>query len=186
MATSTPHLLLRKPAPADLANVTTDVSDNMAKIDAGLLAIAKPPRCRVTRATAQNIVHATVVPVQWTAEDYDTANLWDVAAPTKLFAPVAGTYRVQSGVQMQIYAPGGIRVFQAYRYSAAGVALTSLFSGQSNPNSIWFAEQTHAGECYFDAGDYAEVSVYQNSGVTIILDAVTYTTWASMRLVAVA
>lgn len=34
MATTTPQLILRKPAGADNVNVTTDISDNMDKIDA--------------------------------------------------------------------------------------------------------------------------------------------------------
>lgn len=34
MATTTPQLVLRKPAGTDLINVTTDISDNMDKIDA--------------------------------------------------------------------------------------------------------------------------------------------------------
>lgn len=34
MATTTPQLVLRKPASTDLVNVTTDISDNMDKLDA--------------------------------------------------------------------------------------------------------------------------------------------------------
>lgn len=186
MATSTPHLLLRKPAPSDLANVTTDLSDNMDKIDAGLAAIARPPRCKVTRLdNTHAVVNATVVPVTWTAEEYDASNMWSAAAPTKLFAPVAGYYRVIAGIQFQAYAPGAIRVIQAYRYTAAGVAVSSIWTAQYTPNGSWLVGGTNAADIFFAAGEYAEMSVYQNSGVTNVLDGLTYPMFAIMRLVSV-
>ncbi len=186
MATSTPHLLLRKPAASDLANVTTDLSENFDKIDAGYAAIARPPRCKVTRLDGtHNVLTATVTPLTWTAEEYDASNMWSLAAPTKLFAPVAGWYRVISGIQFQAYAPGAIRVIQAVKYTAGGAASVQLWAAQYNSSGTWFVGGTNVGECWFAAGEYAEMSVYQNSGVTLVLDGATYPMFAIMRLIAV-
>ncbi len=179
MASNTPYLNLRKPDGVDLVNYLADLDDNYDKIDAGVLAIAKLHRCRVSRITAQAVGSGVSSAVVWTVEDYDSSTMWNPANPSRIVAPVAGTYNFSFGTQFAISAAGGARSIFFLKNSGGAVLAISHFF----PNASWYAGGVVETDVVMAANDFIECMVYQNSGGVLNLDAA-YAMWATGKLVA--
>lgn len=65
--------------------------------------LAVVPSARVTKDTLQaaDADPSTQVAASWNTEEFDTANLWDPANPTRLTAPISGIYLVTAGAIRQ-------------------------------------------------------------------------------------
>ena len=180
MASNTPFLVLRKPDGVDLVNYLTDLDDNYDKIDAGVLAVAKPPRCRVSRITTQAVGSGVSSAVVWTIEDYDSSTMWNPANPSRLVAPVAGTYNFSFGCQFAASGTAGARAFFFTKNGVATVIAISHFM----PNASWYVGGTVETDIVMAANDYIECMAYQNTGGVLNLDNA-YVMWATGKLVAV-
>lgn len=149
--------------------------------------LAKPPRCRVNRTAVQAINNNSSTAVIWANEEYDYAAgnfggiaggaMWAVGQPTRLVAPVAGTYDVKAGAQFAINATG-VRLLYI---GLNGVTIVGIWHGLGN--SGWFTGATLAGDIKMAAGDYLELIAYHTAGAALNID-VSYAVFMSMRLVA--
>ena len=139
-----------------------------------MIDVAKPARCRVERTASQSIPNGGAA-VSWTSEIYDTANMWAVGQPTRLIAPVAGTYRMSFGAQFAISAVG-VRVLYVIRNGLIKAALPI------GPTGAWYAGGCVVTDDVMAAGDYFECMAYQNTGGALNLD-IGYPIWAALTLI---
>jgi hypothetical protein len=182
MATNTPFLNLRKPDGVDLVNYLADLDDNYDKIDAGVLAVAKPRRARVSRVTAQAVGSAVSSAMVWTIVDYDTAVFWAAGQPSRLTCAVAGTYNFSFGAQFAISAAGGQRSLFLQRTTAIGGVATIIAISHFTPNASWYCGGTVECDMNMAVGDYVECMAYHNAGAVLNLDPA-YVMWATAKLV---
>lgn len=150
-------------------------------------AVAKPPRVRVRRTTNQSILNTTSTQVIFGVEDYDYAagNVggiaggtgWVIGNPTRLVAPIGGTYQAAGGMQFAINATGA----RLWWLMLNGT--TTLCLGHSVGNGTWYTGNSISTDVKMAASDYIELWCYQSSGGALNVD-VTYPIWASLRLVA--
>ncbi len=80
------------------------------------------PSARVTKDGLQAANGDTPVAASWNTEEFDTANVWNPADPTRLTAPISGIYLVTAGAIRQMNSsaiPGiAIRVGGTVEYAA--------------------------------------------------------------------
>jgi len=118
--TTPPTVIAGQPLPATDWN--TKIRDSME-------ALAKPSRCKVSRAAVQSIPNNAITPISWTAEDYDVDGMFAIGTPTDLVAPVAGLYQVifncgfanaAAGARQWSIALGGVNIAQVELPGSSG------------------------------------------------------------------
>lgn len=122
------------------------------------------PAARVTNPIAQEIPSGTSTPLAFTAlRDGSDPDVFDAGAPTRLTAPVAGWYLITGSVNWEPNDDGlrSLAIEQNDSTNIADVTQPALAGeGVSTPQSIstlW----------YLAAGEFVELVVLQDSGVTI-------------------
>ncbi len=118
------------------------------------------PRVRVYRETDQAIPTGTSgAAISFSASRWDTADMWNVADPTKLYCRVPGHYIIQGAIRFAANATG-------YRQLQAVLNGTTVLDDDMNPantaangttlrvNTNWVLAE----------GDYIELIATQNSG----------------------
>ena len=113
---------------------------------------------RVTRTTNQTLTTATVTPIDWDSQDYDTDDYWEgVTNPERFTVPTAGKYRVSAVITWGANSTGRRHL----RFHVNGVEQTTLAT-----DPVGSAAYGMAASETFDlaAGDYVTVEAYQTSG----------------------
>lgn len=117
-------------------------------------------RTNLTAAQTIGSTGATGTALSWSGVDINNGALWASGQPTRLTAPVAGTYLIEASVQWN-GAGGGARI--AY-FGVNGAGFGTEASVNAGPNSGGGSEQALSMVKYLAAGDYVETFVMQTSG----------------------
>ena len=136
------------------------------------------PQARVEKAAAQSIpTGPAFTGLTWATELYDTAGLFNPAAPDRLTAPIAGVYAIEAGVRWAANATG-------FRF--AGICINQLPADCSIDDNIAVSEyatnddpgvgalkltqQSVSTQVKLAAGAIVHVVVTQDSGVALNVD----------------
>jgi hypothetical protein len=120
------------------------------------------PACRATAAGSLNVPTTTETLISFDAEDFDTDGMHDTAVNnTRFVAKTPGLYRF-TATHVWGATSGGYR--EAY-FKKNGVTLGSLGATDNTPPTTNFWQQVTA-EIMLAAGDYVELTLWQNSGGT--------------------
>lgn len=190
---ATPIYALPSPAPAEPADVPTDMQELAARIEAvfvpGTVAGQVPvwdntakkwvpasapwgpqPNARAQRSTAVNITHAgNGLNVPFEAESWDTDNIWNAPNPERLTCKTPGKYQVAAAVGFSSNATG-VRNIRLMKTLAAGGAPIAF--NQCSVNGVGggnFTIPTVSDLIDLALNDYVTVLAYQDSGVTLTL-----------------
>jgi hypothetical protein len=144
-----------------------DLQEYLRTLDARLAAVerqtqqASLPRASIIRVgAAENIATSVTTIPNFDTASFDTAGMWNAAAPSRLTVPYAGVYDVRATVGFTANAAGDRRV--TLRRTGAD-DFTSDFRRAATSTSI----TTLAGFKRCLAGEYFEVSMFQDSGSTL-------------------
>ena len=118
------------------------------------------PGARVRSNATQPINSSTLTPLTFNTVDQNTGGVFDVAQPTRLTAPVAGTYVITASVSWSNSAAGFRELHIRLNGGTTNLALVS--GGPTASNTA--PEQNVATTCHLSAGDYVEAVVWQTSG----------------------
>lgn len=112
---------------------------------------------RLGRSSSQSIPDSTETAISFDTTRYDTMRMFDLAAPTRLTAPVSGKYSMGGSVNFAAIGPGATLKYIALNVNGIAVA-------KEDWDAV--ASQTHilAAEYELVRGDYIELVVWQNSG----------------------
>jgi hypothetical protein len=138
------------------------------------------PQARVEKTVAQSIPSNIAVfnTLTWEGEVYDTAGLFDPAAPDRLTAPIAGVYAIDGGVRWSANALGtrfaGICINQP-TVGACGLTnnvAVSQYATNDDPGvgTLRLTQQSVSTQLKLAAGDVVQVVVTQNSGGALNVD----------------
>jgi hypothetical protein len=122
------------------------------------------PAVEVETGADQPIPNGTVTKLTFAAATYDTANMFNAANPTRITVPIAGIYNVTAAVKWR--AGTGQHRFATIRKNgvlhdeAISQVAPVLAAGQ-------FTSQVVAGQLRLAAGDFIELSVFQDSGASL-------------------
>jgi hypothetical protein len=138
------------------------------------------PQARVEKTVAQAIPSNIAVfnTLTWESELYDTAGLFNPAAPDRLTAPIAGVYAIDGGVRWATNALGtrfaGICINQP-TVGACGLTnnvAVSQYATNDDPGigTMRLTQQSVSTQLKLAAGDVVQVVVTQNSGGALNID----------------
>jgi hypothetical protein len=138
------------------------------------------PQARVEKTVAQSIPSNIAVfnTLTWESELYDTAGLFDPAAPDRLTAPIAGVYVINAGVRWAANALGtrfaGICINQP-TVGACGITnnvAVSQYATNDDPGigTLRLTQQSVSTQLKLNAGDVVQLVVTQNSGGALNVD----------------
>jgi hypothetical protein len=138
------------------------------------------PQARVEKTVAQAIPSNIAVfnALTYEAESYDTAGLFNPAAPDRLTAPIAGVYAIDGGVRWTANALGtrfaGICINQP-TVGACGLTnnvAVSQYATNDDPGigTMRLTQQSLSTQLKLAAGDVVQVVVTQNSGGALNVD----------------
>ena len=161
--------------PTAVAGAKLTAADWNTKVRDSIIAVAKPPSCRVKRTTSHSIPNNVATAIPFTAEDWDTQNLWVVGNPTVLLAPVAGIYLATfTGA----FAANAVGVRQMYiSDSVGGIGAIWNAAGAAG----WYQGSAISGIFTLAANGYVQCLVHQSSGAALNLD-IAATITASLTL----
>lgn len=137
------------------------------------------PQARVEKTVAQSIPNSAGVfsGLTWATELYDTAGLFDPAAPDRLTAPIAGVYAIEAGVRWQANVTGfrfaGICINQVpVSCSVGDNVAVSEYATNDDPGvgTLKLTQQSVSTQLKLAAGDIVHVIVTQDSGVALNVD----------------
>jgi len=152
-------------APAGGALAGTYPNPTLAAGAVGTAAFGVLPALEATSGGDQTIANGTVTVLALPNESYDTANLHDPAANTRLVAPVAGIYAITANVKWRA-SGGGTQRFATLRKNGI---LSDLNTVQVAPvnSTLNFTSEIVSGQFALAAGDFVEVFVLQDSGAPL-------------------
>jgi hypothetical protein len=138
------------------------------------------PQARVEKTVGQAIPSniAVFAAITYESELYDTAGLFDPAAPDRLTAPIAGVYAIDGGVRWSANALGtrfaGICINQP-TVGACGITnniAVSQYATNDDPGigTMRLTQQSVSTQVKLAAGDVVQVVVTQNSGAPLNVD----------------
>ena len=134
-----------------------------AKIADGAVSTTKfaaIPGGRVRSNATQAIATNTLTPLAFNTVDLNTGSVFDVAQPTRLTAPVAGTYVITASIS---WANSALGIRELHIRLNGGP--TNLAVVSDAPTALNTApEQNVATTCHLSAGDYVQAVVWQTSG----------------------
>lgn len=116
---------------------------------------------RVTRNSAQSLASTGTI-VSWNTVDHEVGSttLWDVANPTRLTAPVAGTYLVVADIAAESDSVGQIAILKNGAVVHNGT-VPRFWTGSGSTTAL----------VRLSAGDYIECKVYPAATVNSIVAA---------------
>ena len=138
------------------------------------------PQARVEKTAGQSIPSNIAVfnALTYESELYDTAGLFDPAAPDRLTAPIAGVYAIDAGVRWSANALGtrfaGICINQP-TVGACGITnniAVSQYATNDDPGvgTLRLTQQSVSTQVKLAAGAVVQVVVTQNSGGALNVD----------------
>jgi hypothetical protein len=132
---------------------------------------------RVRRSTDQTITTSTRTAISFDVETADTGGMWVVGSPTRLTAPADDWYAISGGVRWAISATAGIRQAEIRLDGSTLIAIDAIHEGHAT-NAIYNDVATHY---YMAAGQYVELTVFQNTGGNLaVANAASFTPIFSM------
>jgi hypothetical protein len=135
-------------------------------------------RVKISNPGALSLTSDASHTLSYGAEEFDVGDLHSAAQPTRLTAPVSGKYLVLACCAWGTVQSEARTVMAITKNGTAKVAEDQM------PIDASWPEQTIATVCQLQAGDYVEVSVYQDTGFTAILLDAAGTNWFSMNWLA--
>lgn len=143
-----------------LAAVGTNIPLSRLEIS-GVEASRPTASVKVTRSTAQSLSSAGTI-VSWDTADHEVGatTLWDVANPTRLTAPVAGTYLVVADIAAESDSTGQITILRNG---------TAVHNGTAP--RFWTGSGSTSALVRLSAGDYIECRVTPATTVNSIVAA---------------
>jgi len=149
--------------PTAVPGATLNAADWNTKVRDSIIAAAKPPACKVRRTTSQSIPTSTATAIAFSVEDWDTANMWSVAFPTRLIAPVAGFYSAKFSAAFDVNSTG---IRQLWIRDNAGV-----IHGVHNSvgNTIWYVGSAISVDVNLAAAGYVECVALHTSGGSLLI-----------------
>lgn len=136
--------------------------------------------CRVHRTSNVSINNASWTPISWQAEALDPSNLWAVSPnPTRITVAVPGLYHCMASIYLQAANTNTKRA--RLLKNGAAYSLSQLEAKDTGSKDIVFPTEA---PIWFDAGQYLELEVYQDSGGAINFIASTSGSWMALFRVA--
>lgn len=130
-----------------------------------IIATAKPPMCNIKRVTSQAIPNNVITSISFSTENTDTDNMWSLADPTKIFAPVNGIYLATFNAAFTI--GGGVTARQLMiNHSTSGIQ--ALFP--SVGNAVWYVGGAISGTFTMLANSFVQFNAFQLSGGSLDID----------------
>lgn len=127
------------------------------------------PAVRITRVTTLATTNNTPETVPFTAEVFDTDNMWDVGNPTRITFNTAGVYSFGANWQWPSNTTGR-RGGDWFYTPFNGVPPFELIEEDVQTTSGVFRRQLNY-QWFFQVGDYIELDVTQSSGGALNLNA---------------
>ena len=139
----------------------------------------------ITRAVNQTIADSTPVGADFDTAVYDTASFWSALQPTRVTAPVSGKYDITVNLFFDATTNPGVVSAFLQKNGGASVALDQrpfITQNGGYPTNLLVVAQG----VELQAGDYLEVTLFQDSGAPVDLfsDGGVYTPSISIKKVA--
>lgn len=138
---------------ASTADVANSVADGAITRDKLPTAIA----ARAVVVTALPVPDATAYYPAFDYTDFDSGDLWSIADPARLTAPISGVYQISATTGWAANVTGS-RTMRVLHNHAGRVGSVK------NPGSSDTIFQSLSTIHYLDAGDYIEIQLLQDSG----------------------
>jgi hypothetical protein len=116
------------------------------------------PGARVRSTATQSIPNSTVTALSFNTVDANSGGVFAASQPTRLTAPVAGTYLITACVAWANDAVGSRQLWVQLNGSTS---LVGVFERPAADNTL---QQNVATTYHLNAGDYVSAAVWQNSG----------------------
>lgn len=123
--------------------------------------LGRPPAARVYRSTAQSIADNTDTFISFTAERYDTDNMWDPGIPERLTINTPGVYAIAGTAGFASNATGR-RLAGIVLNAATGIGINTAPAVTGATHSL-----TVTTIYKLAIGDYIRMDVLQNSGAPL-------------------
>lgn len=140
------------------------------------------PAARAGRGANLATVTASTTVFAMDTEIFDTADLWDVANPERLTAPIAGIYQVSAGVRFSSTSSVGDRSLILYK-GALGTP-NEIGSSRAPAASTADTMATVSSLVTLAAGEYVQARVIQSSGGALNVEGHDGTNFIAMHWVA--
>lgn len=143
----------------DSAGVVSDVGS-------GSSASVSVVGASITRqATAQSIPSASLTVISWDTEEFDVGGFFTSATPTRVTIPTGmnGYYALSGQIAFAATAGGAERTIAFRKNGTTNFAYGTAYFTSSAPSTPNISGRT----VYLTAGDYIEVTAYQNSGSSV-------------------
>lgn len=121
---------------------------------------------RLTHSVGQGVANTTWTALTFDTEIFDDNTFHDGANPTRLTAPLVGRYLVGGTVEWSASSAGNGRIIGLWKNGATLIAIH-----KNNPPAGGKMTQTIAAYIDMAAGDYLELQVFQDSGVSLTISA---------------
>lgn len=118
--------------------------------------------CRLTHSAAQSLTTGTSVTLTWDTEEADDDGLHDGTNPTRITAPLDGTYRIVAQVPFDANATGWRLLSLRKNGTALREAVVQAVATAGVRTTVILAAEVGAS-----AGDYFELVAAQASGGTL-------------------
>lgn len=130
--------------------------------------LLNPPMFAGYQATAQSIPNLTETAVIIDTVTQDSATGYNVSTPTRYTAQYSGWYEVVGKVNFNSTASG----FRAVSFHVNGNAVVpNPQANEPTSGGVNNIEPVAVGTVYLNAGDYVELTAYQNTGAAVPLTA---------------
>lgn len=120
------------------------------------------PAVKITRITTLATVNNTPEPVPFTAETFDTDNMWVVGSPTRITFRTAGIFQFGAIWQWPSNTTGRREALWRFTPVSGSGAVTLI--NESVATSTGFFDRQLNYQWHFEVGDYVELLVTQSSG----------------------
>jgi hypothetical protein len=146
--------------------------DGSIQID-GMIQKSTPSGCRLIRTTGMPVNSGTLTPLAFDTRIQDTDFCWSIAEPTRLYARRPGFYMAGGSIEFSAAALNvACRLAMMVRLN--GTTYVSVGENHVNANTAGTVGVT-AGMFWMAAGDYVELTVFQNTGAAKTSNAATTT-----------
>ena len=127
------------------------------------------PSCNIYNSTAISITHDNTIALTFDSEKWDTDGMHSTVSNTsRITCATPGIYTVYGNVQIQSNNSGS-RILSILLNGTTGIARMRITATQGA-----FTIMNISGQVLLDTGDYIELTVFQNSGSTLTVNANDY------------
>lgn len=145
---------------------TPNFRDMNNRVRAPLSFIMNPPMIRLRKTNTQTITNVTETAISWNFVEYESENMWDAAAPTRIKPITPGWYVGTYGVSFSGNT-AGLRQMDV-RKNASGTDRAMRLKGKTySDGGVSITRGNKFLESFNGTTDYIEILAYQSSGSSL-------------------